>query len=208
MKTKNLLFIAAFCWAGFLAAQHQTLLGRSPLNGAFGAPMYEYGIEDGILGAVGGGGGLVFRNFFVGAYGVGSSDAFDELINNGDINNMSLAHGGIWLGYTPGSYNVFHPYFSARGGWGVIDIDFDDPNQVFNDLDQVFVLTPEAGIELNVTRWFRINGTVGYRVITGVNDANPPSVTDNLQGLVGGVTLRFGWFGNNRKWRNREWYSD
>lgn len=200
---KYLILSTALLFSFALSAQHQTLLGRSPLNGAFGAPIYEYGFDSDHAGAVGGGGGLVFRNFFLGAYGMGSNEALTQLLDDGEIDNLELSHGGLWLGVTPLTYSVIHPYLSTRVGWGVVDIDFDDPDLDFEDLDQVFVVTPEAGIELNVTRWFRIAGTASYRVVTGVNDATPDGVTDSLKGFQGGITLRFGWFGNKRGWNDR-----
>ncbi len=197
-----ILILALFLLNALAAQQHQTLLGRSPLNGAFGAPIYEYTIQDGIQGGIGGGGGLVFRHFFLGAYGVGAISGLTELLE-GQTDRLDLAHGGLWLGITPASYNLIHPYISVRGGWGVLDIDLNG-DQNFQDLDQVFVVTPEAGLELNLTRWFRVAGTVGYRHIRGVNEAAPAGITDNLEGLIGGITLRFGWFGQRgQRWDSR-----
>lgn len=177
--------------------RHQTLLGSSPLNGGFGSMILEVGITDGLTNTIGGGGGLVFRNFFFGLYGSSSTDALSELFDGGDISGMDLAQGGLWIGCTPNSYNAIHPYFSLRAGWGVLDIDFDDPGLEFEDLDQVFVATPEIGLEFNLTRWMRLGGTVGYRYISGINDETPIG-SDDLNGLVAGVTLRLGWFGSNR----------
>ncbi len=205
-----LLSILLFILNSLAAQQHQTLLGRSPLNGAFGAPIYEFTVQDGVRGGIGGGGGLVFRNFFLGAYGVGAISGLTELLE-GQTDRLELAHGGLWLGITPNSYQLIHPYLSVRGGWGVLDIDLDG-DQAFEDLDQVFVVTPEAGLEINLTRWFRVAGTVGYRYITGINDTAPSGVTDNLQGVMGAISLRFGWFGRNSQQRwdrhNSRWTWD
>lgn len=205
---RNLIIAFFFFSLSTVMAQshHQTLLGRSPLNGAFGSPIYEFAVGNKTAGAIGGGGGLVFRNFFLGAYGMASNDALQELLDDGEIDGINLSHGGLWLGATPGSYSAIHPYLSFRGGWGVIDLEFDNPNQEFTDLDQVFVLTPEAGFELNVTRWFRIAATANYRFVTNINESTPMSVTENLSGFTGGVTLRFGWFGSN--YRGRWRYND
>lgn len=204
---KYLLLCFSLLFATTLFAQHGTLLGRSPLNGAFGAPIYEFGFNgnDDQVGGIGGGGGLVFRNFFIGAYGVGSNDAFTQLLEEGEISSMELSHGGLWIGATPFTYSVIHPYLSTRAGWGVVDVEFSDPNLVFADLDQVFVITPEAGVELNVTRWFRVAATASYRIVRGVNDETPSSVTSSLEGFQGGITLRFGWFGNGNRndWQQR-----
>ncbi|MEM6397680.1 MAG: hypothetical protein AAF741_15130 [Bacteroidota bacterium] len=182
--------------------RHQTLLGRSPLNGGFGSPILEVGVSDGITNMFGGGGGLVFRNFFFGLYGLGSTDALGELVDEGEITNIDLAHGGLWFGITPLSYNAVHPYISVRAGWGAIDINFDNPDTDFNS-DQIFAVTPEVGAELNLTRWMRLSGALGYRYISGVNDDNPLEES-SLRGLTANITLRFGWFGSNRSWDYRD----
>ncbi|MEL6668103.1 MAG: hypothetical protein AAFP08_03990 [Bacteroidota bacterium] len=183
---------------------HQTILGRSQLNGGFGSPLLEIGVSDGITNMVGGGGGLVFRNFFFGLYGLGSTDALGELLDEGEISRLEIAHGGLWFGITPQSYNAVHPYMSIKAGWGAVEVDFDDPSQDFDDVDQVFVLTPEIGMELNLTRWMRVSGGLGYRYLSGINEGNPVNESD-LNGLVANVTLRFGWFGSNNNWNHNHY---
>ncbi len=185
------------CLFGFtVEAQHETLFGRARLRGAFGGPIYEYGLSNDLARAVGGGGGLVFDRFFIGAYGVGSVD-FDQLFETGDVEVLDLGHGGLWLGTTWAPHNVLHLYLSTRAGWGALNVDFDDPNLEYDDLDKIFVATPELGLELNVTRWFRVAGTAGYRWLRGANENRGYSNQD-FSGWMGGVTLRFGWFGNRR----------
>ncbi|MEM8585393.1 MAG: hypothetical protein AAGF87_14035 [Bacteroidota bacterium] len=217
MKTSNslfpisqLLFIIIFLLllmsSAVLSAQshgrHQTILGRSPLNGGFGSPLLEVGVSDGITNMIGGGGGLVFRNFFFGLYGLSSTDALGELVDEGEITGIDLAHGGLWIGVTPASYNAIHPYIGVKAGWGVVELDFDNPSTDFDDTDQVFVLTPEVGLEFNLTRWMRLSGGLGYRYLNGINSGSPISESD-LNGLTANITLRFGWFGSNRSWETR-----
>ncbi len=36
--------------------------------------------------------------------------------------------------------------------------------------DNVFVITPEVNLGLNLLKWMRLNVGVGYRVVTGVNE--------------------------------------
>ncbi len=182
-------------------AQHETLFNRARVVGGFGAPIIEWGLGNDFNTSVGGGGGIVIENIFFGGYGLGSVD-FDRLFEEGDIENLEIAHGGFWLGYTLSPYSVLHLYSPARIGWGALNIDVNDNNIRYSDLDKVFVLTPELGVELNVTRWFRVSGAVGYRWVNGVNE-NFGYQSDDFDGTVATLTMRFGWFGNRYGKRDR-----
>ncbi|MEZ4985415.1 MAG: hypothetical protein R2795_10320 [Saprospiraceae bacterium] len=109
---------------------------------------------------------------------------------------LDIGHGGFWLGGTFQPWQLLHLYGSARIGWGGINIELED-NPSYRDLDKIFVATPEIGLELNIARWFRVAGTVGYRYVTGVNE-NLGLSNDDFSGATAAVTLRFGWFGNRR----------
>jgi hypothetical protein len=95
-------------------------------------------------------------------------------------------------------------------GWGGIDIEIDDEG--FTRNDNIFVVTPEVGVEVNVFRWFKIAGTVGYRAVTGVNSISGQS-NEDFSGMAGTLTFRFGGFGDwkrSRKNRNnrKDHYND
>lgn len=195
---KKLLFTALLGLLGLTAfAQHETLFGRARVVGGFGGPIFEWGLGNDLNTSVGGGGGVVIDNFFLGGYGLGSAD-FNQLIENGDIDQLDIGHGGFWLGFSVPSHKLIHFYGSTRIGWGAINVQFNDPGQSYSDVDKIFALTPEAGLELNVARWFRAVGTVGYRWVDGVN-ANSGYAEDAFNGWTAGLTLRFGWFGGYRK---------
>ena len=201
--------IAASFWAiavCFTAnAQHQTLFNNARVVGGFGAPIIEWSLNNDFGTSVGGGGGVVIDNFFIGGYGVGSLD-FDKLFDEGEIENLEIAHGGFWLGYTFNPYNVIHLYTSGRIGWGALDIRFNDNNVRYSDLDKVFVATPEIGLELNITRWWRVNGAIGYRWVNGVEETAGIK-SDSFNGTTISMALRFGWFGNRygSKKSRRNW---
>lgn len=180
---------------GSLQAQHETLFNNTRVVGAFGGPITEYGLSNDLNSSVGGGGALVINNFFVGGYGLAGVD-FDKLYEDGEVDVLDIGHGGFWFGGTFQPYRLLHLYGSARIGWGAINIDLDDGTP-YRDLDKIFVATPEIGVELNLTRWFRVAGTVGYRHVAGVNESNGLK-GDDFSGAIAGVTLRFGWFGNRR----------
>ena len=197
------LLLGIMLFISHLNGQTETLFGRAKVVGAFGAPIIEWGLNNNLTSSVGGGGGIVIDQFFIGGYGLGSID-FDELIDEGDIDRMELGHGGFWLGYAIGSFNVLHLNVGGKVGWGAVDIDFRENDIRFSELDRVFVTTPEAGVELNVTRWFRIAGTAGYRWVQGIDDNNIALTPDQLDGWVTTVAFKFGWFGSKYNRYNRK----
>jgi len=81
-------------------------------------------------------------------------------------------------------------------GWGVINVDFDD-NLPYRDIDKIFVASPEIGLELNLTNWFRVGGTIGYRFVNGANTQFGYK-NEDFSGAYIGLTARFGWFGRRR----------
>ena len=183
---------------GQVSGQQETLFGQARVVGGFGGPIVEIGLNNNLNTSVGGGGGIVMKNFFLGGYGMGSFDFGDLVEGNEALEGLELGDGGLWLGFTIPSHKVVHFYGSSRVGWGALDINFE--NSRFDDLDNVFVITPEIGIEVNLTRWFRLAGTFGYRIVEGANESLGYS-DDDFSGTFTGITFRFGGFGGNR------WYS-
>ena len=186
------LVLTAAC--ATLSAQHETIFGSGRISGGFGGPIVEMGLREGFGTSFGGGGGIVFGNMFLGGYGLGAVDLRSVLENN-DLDRLDLAHGGLWLGITYPSYKAIHLYGSARIGWGGVNIALNNPRR--SDFDHVFVATPELGAELNLTRWFRVAGTGGYRWVTGTSSSANYSDAD-FSGPIATLTFRFGWFGNGR----------
>jgi hypothetical protein len=181
-----------------VSAQHETLFGNARVVGGFGGPIFEFGVSNDIPTGIGGGGGVVIENFFIGGYGMGALDYSVIVDDNLDIDQVELAHGGLWLGYSYKTYAVIHPYVSTRLGWGAVNIQFDQPGSSFSDLDRIMAFTPEIGAELNVARWFRIYGTFGYRLVWGTQDEIPDYTDQDFRGWMAGLGFRFGWFGNRR----------
>ncbi len=192
---KKLLFTVLLSLIGLTVfAQHETLFGRSRVVGGFGGPIMEWGLNNDLNTSIGGGGGVIIDNFFLGGYGLGSVD-YTQLLDHGDIDQLDIGHGGFWLGFQVPSHKLIHLYGSARLGWGAINVQFDDPTQNYSDVDKIFVMTPEAGLELNIARWLRVSGTIGYRWVDGVSTNNGYR-EDDFDGWVAGMTIRFGGFGN------------
>ena len=63
-----------------------------------------------------------------------------------------------------------------------------------NFSDRVFILTPEADIEVNLFHWLRLSGTIAYHYLQDL-DLTAPLTHDELSGLSTGLALRFGIFG-------------
>lgn len=194
MKTWIILFATILSFTT-LSAQQETLFKHVRVRGAFGGPITEIGLGNDLNTSVGGGGGIVLNSFFIGGYGLASAD-FNDLFENGDLEVLDIGHGGIWLGGAFKPYKLLHVYGSTRLGWGAVNIRLND-SVPYEDVDKIFAATPEIGMELNVTRWFHVAGTVGYRFVSGTRESNGYT-NEDFSGAIAGITLRFGWFGANR----------
>ncbi len=196
MNNKLLILLCCLLLGPWAMAQHETLFNKARVIGGFGGPLIEFSdIKGDFTTSVGGGGGVIIDHFFLGAYGMGSLEHLRYNIDNDDF-HMDLAHGGLWFGYTPNSFRIFHPFTSVKVGWGYADIRSGN-GPIFTDGDAIFALTPEAGLELNLTKYFRISGTVGYRWVTDVDQLEGFENKD-FRSLTGQITFRFGWFGRKK----------
>jgi hypothetical protein len=191
MKKLSILILGLLASVG-MSAQQETLFGNVDVWGGFGGPIFEISsIADESIVSVGGGGALIMDNFFFGGYGIGTDDAnysFEE-----QDYRVKYNHGGLWFGVTSNPNKLIHIYGSTRVGWGKARLR-QDGDTIFSD--RIFTVTPELGFEVNVTRFFQLAVTGGYRVNTGINDL--PGLTNaDFSNLVGGITLRFGGFGGD-----------
>lgn len=194
MKRIITILASLFCVAS-LHAQQETLFGNVDIWGGFGGPLFEISAINGeSVVSIGGGGAVIMDNFFFGGYGIGTDDASHTF--EGEEYNIKLNHGGIWLGLTSNPNKLIHLYSSARLGWGRARLR-QNGDTMFSD--RVFSVTPELGFEVNVTQFFQLGFTGGYRVITGINDL-PGIGNSDFSNIVGGITLRFGGFGDGNDW--------
>lgn len=187
------------------AQRDNTLVNSTGRVGLFFSTSMEFNQPVNDVNSYGGGGfALVLSDFFIGAYGSAGA-RFPELFYDNDLETIELAHGGLWLGFTPFQHNTIHPFASVRTGWGAVGIDIDDFDDA-DDFDSVFVLTPEVGLEVNIFRFMRIAGSVSYRKVNGIDNSNYSA--DIFDGMGGRVALKFGWFGRNRRHehQHRKWW--
>lgn len=103
--------------------------------------------------------------------------------------DMSTRYGGFELEYVHQTNSLFH--FSAQALIGSGTVEYADSDLVFNrPSDSYFVLQPGINLNLNVTEWFRLSGSVFYRYTEGV-DLEGTSDKD-LSGTTSYIALRFG----------------
>ncbi|MEM1214754.1 MAG: hypothetical protein AAGJ82_03670 [Bacteroidota bacterium] len=193
---RNLFFIGTFLWGAFaLQAQQQTLFNNLDVTGAFGSVIVEGGNLNGeFLGDVGGGGALMMSPVFIGGYGMGTKRAIHTIKDGPDAGqyDMKFSHGGLWLGFVPKADKLIHPYGSLKIGWGKTRLRFDeDGDNIFRD--NIFVLTPELGFEVNLTEWLKMSVTGGYRLVNGVNEI-PDLTNDDLSSFIGIISFHIGGF--------------
>ncbi len=184
-----------------LFAQDQTLFGSSQRKGVYISPFAEF-YSKGNLATTNAGASIsaVLDHWTVGLYAVAGAD-YDEIIDSEEIERLDLAHGGVELAFHTRPCRLLHPFLGTRVGWGVVNLDVQDDNLRASDIDEVWVIAPQLGLELNLTSYLRVYGYGSYRWVNGVD--NTQAFTENdLEGYTWGIGLKLGWFGRNPCARN------
>lgn len=173
---------------------------------------------------------LIDQRFFLGAYGQGvttrhlrsftrmeTDDFGDEMnVDHKDVYTR-FGQGGFWLGYIHNPQKAINFGVNARLGWGAISMTDKTYKEYYDEswntlmYDNVFVITPEVNLNLNLLKWMRVNFGLGYRVVVDVdqtytylpdNDPNAEPVEkayfdkNAFNSVTGNITLAFGWFAN------------
>ncbi len=196
---KKVFTLIACAVALQVSAQHETLFGDLDVIGAFGGPIVEISqIGEDIGADVGGGGALILNNLFLGGYGMGTDYPDYEIMDgeNAGQYNIKFGHGGLWFGYVAKQNKLVHFYSSFKLGWGKGRLR-QDKETIFSD--RVFVMTPEIGFEVNLTDFFKLGITGGYRWVNGISKL-PGLSNDSFNSPVGILTFRFGGFGDDWDW--------
>lgn len=188
----------------------------------FGGPFVTFSSVDNAFAVLNGGGAalLINQTFYIGAYGEGLSTAHFRSLDiyspgqdkniNYDHYRISFGHGGFWLGYIHNYKKPVHWGASAKIGWGsasLIDDYYYENYDEYNNFvtDNAFVMCPQLEVEVNLFKWMKVNGAVGYRVVTGLNETYAYKNGDNIEYVnyfnnnefaapYGVVTFMFGWF--------------
>lgn len=192
---KTTIQLIAFCllaFTSFSQDKEETLFSDINHIGGFGGPMIEVSSINGeTVADVGGGGALILDNFFFGGYGLGT-DAPNIQIGLETL-DIDFGHGGLWFGFVAPPNKLVHLYSSFKLGWGEANLKDNDGDKLFSD--NVLVLTPELGVELNITRWFKLGFSGGYRFVDGVSNLPAGLDNDSFSSPFGSLTFRFGGFG-------------
>lgn len=191
---KKLIIALSLLLVGLITLSGQreeTLFGDLDFSGAWGGTKVNFtAFGDDFTVFKGGWGGLEFnKDFFIGWGGFSSDDDFrlPELPDN----EFSMRYNGLMLGYGFNSHKALHPKFAMLIGGGRIEMDD-------IDRDQLFVLQPSLGVELNIFRWFRLGLNGGYRIVA---DTDIPGLTDQaLSAPFTQLVFKFGYSWGRRNW--------
>jgi hypothetical protein len=200
MKTTiQLIAFSLIAISSFGQNKQETIFSSINHIGGFGGPLIEVSSINGeTVADVGGGGALILDNFFFGGYGLGT-DAPNIQIGL-ETFDIEFGHGGLWFGFVTPTHKLAHVYSSFKLGWGETNLLDKDGDKIYSD--NVLVMTPEVGVELNITGWFRLAFTGGYRFVDGSNNLPAGLNDDSFSSPFGALTFRFGGFGfydNNDK---------
>lgn len=204
MKTITFLFLALFI-AAQTFAQEQTLISGPVEHGGYGGPVVKFSsVSDKFAVLVGGyGGWLINHSFMIGGGGYGLANSIHAsrtaqlYYGTGDNLAIQFGYGGLVLEFIGIPNSLVHYSVSALIGGGGVNYNYihDVYNPFFDNTQHnsaCFVLEPGAGVELNITRFFRMNAGVGYRLVRGTD---LPGITDSdLSDLSGYLTFKFGKF--------------
>ncbi len=212
LKAPHLLILTVFL-LGIRGNAHaqpatRTEKARSHVSGAGGLLVQVGGVDQHrtLRSALGLRGGILFnRRFMVGLTLMASSSSA-ELSTSQQITSSSgyrrLGETGVWLQYSLAKRKTFQPFVAIQFGWGKASLDLGEdnldpgnrPGGGYPTEDKVSLLTPTTGVLLNISRWFRPDLVLGYRIVNGV-ESNTISST-YFNGLFFGIDLMFGGLGD------------
>ncbi len=170
--------------------EEATLIKGGIDSGGFGALVFKFsGVNDQFAAFAGARGGWIINHQFVigaGGYGLASTICLDE---DGScfLREIEFGYGGFEFEYIGLWDRVAHYSLQLLIGGGGVTL----PLRGFS-ADAVFVAEPAARLELNVTKWFRLNLGAGYRFVSGV-DLSALENSD-LSAFTGVLEFKFGSF--------------
>ena len=175
----------------------------------FSSIQKEAGISTGLNLAM-----LVNQSFFIGIYGTSLNTSHYRLdlsaVTGLDKPEIEFYHVGLYTGYLIASHKMLHLGIAAKVGYGQIYLKNDQKNNwewnsdfVNTGIDNVLVFTPQLELELNLTKFMKLNIFGGYRMLSGVdkkyvyynNQTQNYYKTSDYNSPYGGLSLCFGFFG-------------
>lgn len=185
---KNLtvtLFFLCISILSLFSQTEKTVFGKSGwrISGVWGGPAVGIGqLDNEPLVFRGGFGGVEFgKRLFLGWGGFETDN--DVYINALDNDRFQMDYSGFMLGYTPKAHKTFHPNFMVLAGTGNAQVST-------HENDNIFVVQPTIGLELNVFRFFHLSLDGGYRMVTNVSI--PEMTGTDLSGPYAEIKMKFG----------------
>lgn len=168
--------------------EEDTLIRGGIDSGGFGALVFKFsGVNDQFAAFAGLRGGWIINHRFIiggGGYGLSSEICVDE-DGRCRTRQIEFGYGGFEFEYIGLWDRVAHYSLQLLiGAGGVTVFDFES--------DPVFVAEPAAKLELNVTKWFRIDVGGGYRFVSGLDLGRLDS--GDLSAPFGSLEFKFGNF--------------
>jgi len=186
MKKQLTSIVVITCLATAVFAQRdETLIGKTGLrfSGLWGGSNIGMAGFDGDNdGMFGGFFGLEFSKSLL--LGFGGSSGTESTTYNGNYRKYDIDYGGFLVGYSYRSHRVVHPRASFLIGSGTLKVK-NEPE------DNIFVVQPSAGVEVNLFRWFRLGLEGGYRFVSNTNLPKPND--GDASAAFAQLALRFGW---------------
>lgn len=164
----------------------ETLFGETGLRltGAWGG--FTTGtamFEDETVPTFGSFGGVEFNKvLFVGLGSERTTGSVD--FEKTESGSFKLKRSGLLFGVTPLSHKVWHPRASFAIGPGEVKLNNDRE-------DDIFIVQPAAGLEVNVFQWWKLGLEGGYRFVSGTNIAELEN--EDLSSFFIHLKFRFGY---------------
>ena len=195
-KSIFILLILAVSTAVFSQErEYRTILDSKDLRiSGLGGPFMQFTSVAGDFGfMMGGGGAVLLDDFFFGGYGLGLTNAIPDYVNHNPSDQLTLGHGGFWLGYALKGNKPIHVTFSSMIGWGEFGIMQGDGTYPYLR-DNIFVMVPTVELEANLTRYFRIGAGISYNIYTMVDENMHGYTNSDISAPAGFLSFKFGWF--------------
>ena len=176
--------------------EYQTILDNKDLRiSGMGGPFMQFTSVAGEFGfMMGGGGAVLLDDFFFGGYGLGLTNPIPDYVNDNPSDQLSLGHGGFWLGYSLLGNKPVHVAFSTLLGWGEFGISKGEQGAYPYIRDNIFTLAPTVELEANLTRYLRIGAGISYNLSTMVDENIHGYTGKDLSSVAGFLSFKFGWF--------------
>ncbi|MCB2220430.1 MAG: hypothetical protein KQI35_08555 [Bacteroidetes bacterium] len=218
---RRLIFILLILPGLMVMAQEEefkTIFGSDYSSGGYGAPELKLGnVNHNMSLLLGGRGGWIIGHRFVlggAGYGLTTSNTFDyteKLYNaNGSLIDstrnlrLDMGYGGVLLEYIAFPKKAIHlsfPLIIGAGGASIGSQINQDPNQLdpvewttydYVESSAFFIVEPGISLEMNMTKFFRLNLGATYRFISGTTLQRMDS--NDLSDLSFSLALKFGAF--------------